>query len=136
LPSTLDEVEALAEEVEQRSGSLETLAAELRPAAGPDQDRVAGGVRFMRRRYRPVVIALVAIAGLMPHLFAGQPKTLCGFRAALGTNQVLVTLRGLAAEHLACLPPPLGFGPRPTPRNKAVRRLQQEAGAAPPGGAG
>lgn len=107
------------------------LGAELRPAE-QDRDRVQGAVRYLRRRCRGVYAALTTIIGLLPERFAGHPPTLEGFRAALGGEQVLVNLRVLVADHLRDLPPPLGFGPRPTPRKKLQQRLQQEAGADPP----
>ena len=110
---------------------MAALAAQQRPGE-QDRDRVQGAVRFLRRRCRDVYAALVAIVGLLPERFAGHPPTLEGFRAALGVEHVLVALRELVADHLCGLPPPLGFGPRPTPREKLRRRLQQEAGADPP----
>jgi hypothetical protein len=131
LSSTLAEVEESVAQVEEREGTLTDLATELRPGE-PDRDRVQGGVRFLRRRCRGVWAALVTIAGLLPERFAGHPPTLEGFRAALGVDQVLVALRELAGDRLRHLPPPLGFGPRPSPRKRSARRLQQEAGADPP----
>ena len=131
LSSSLPDVEEAVARVERREGTMAQLGADLRPAE-QDRDRVQGAVRFVRRRCRDVYAALVTIIGLLPDRFAGHPATLEGFRAALGVDQVLVALRDLVAEHLRDLPPPLGFGPRPTPRRKALRRLQQEAGADPP----
>lgn len=131
LSSSLPDVEEAVEQVESREGSIAALAAQLRPSE-QDRDRVQGAVRFVRRRCRDVYAALVTIIGLLPDRFAGCAPTLEGFRAALGVDQVLVALRDLVAEHLRDLPPPLGFGPRPTSRRKALRRLQQEAGADPP----
>lgn len=131
LSATLPEVEEAVDGVERREGSMAQLGAELRPA-NKDHDRVQGVVRYLRRRCRGVHAALVTIIGLLPERFAGHPPTLEGFRAALGVKHVLGALRGLVADHLDSLPPPLGFGPRPTPRRKARRRLQQEAGADPP----
>ena len=134
LSSTLPEVEAVVKLVERRDGTLDEVAARLRPAAAdePDADHIQGALRWMRRRCRPVVAALVALAGLMPEKLAGHPPTLAGWCAALGTDNVLVALRDQADRHLASLPPPLGFGPRTMPRNKAARRLQQGTGADPP----
>lgn len=130
-PSTLRQVEDAVEQVEQRKGTMTQLAAELRPAE-QDRDRVQGGMRYLRRRRQGVYAALTTIIGLFPERFAGYPPTLEGFRAALGVEHVLTALRELACQHLRDLPPPLGFGPRPTPRKKLQRRLQQEAGADPP----
>ncbi|MHB8879803.1 MAG: hypothetical protein ACYC8T_39445, partial [Myxococcaceae bacterium] len=73
LSSTLPEVEAVAKLVERRDGTLDEVAAQLRPAAAdePDADHIRGALRWMRRRCRPVVAALVALAGLMPEKLAG-----------------------------------------------------------------
>lgn len=131
LSSTLEQIEQAVERVERREGTMGQLGAELRPAE-QDRDRVQGAVRYLRRRCRGVYAALTTIIGLLPERFAGHPPTLEGFRAALGGEQVLVNLRVLVADHLRDLPPPLGFGPRPTPRKKLQQRLQQEAGADPP----
>lgn len=131
LSSTLGAVEEAVERVEGREGTMAELAAQLRPAE-QDRDRVQGAVRHLGRRCCAVRAALAIIVGLMPDRFAGHPPTLAGFRAALGVDQVLVALRERVADHLRHLPPPLGFGPRPTPRNRIARRLQQEAGADPP----
>ncbi|HMK73616.1 MAG TPA: hypothetical protein VK454_09765 [Myxococcaceae bacterium] len=131
LSSTLPEIEETVEQAEGRDGTMAELGAELRPG-GQDRDRVQGAVRFLRRRCRGVYAALLTIVGLLPERFAGHSPTLEGFRAALGVKDVLTALRELVADRLHGLPPPLGFGPRPDPRRKALRQLQQEAGADPP----
>lgn len=136
LSATLEELEAVVDLVEQRTGSLATLANELRPAVGADDDHVTGTIRWLRRRYLPITVALVTIAGLMPSRFAGHPQTLPGFRAALGIDQVLVALRGTAADYLANLPPPLGFGPRTVRVERAAGALQQRLGSDQLSGAG
>ena len=136
LPSTLVEVEEVVARVEERTGSLAKLGAKLRPSR-LEVDRVQGAVRWLRRRSHGVRAALRAIIGLLPDRLAGCPPTLACFRAALGCGpgQVLIALRRLAADHLRDLPPPLGFGPRPTLRRTLRLRLQQEAGPDPPKGA-
>ena len=131
LPSTLAQVERDVALVERCGGSIARAAEQLHPTAG-ETDRVQGAQRRLRRRYQSVRAALVALVGLMPAFFAGHPPTLQGFRAALGVDEVLVALRGRAAPHLAQLPPPLGFGPRPLQRRAAAGQLQQDAGPAPP----
>ncbi|MGB8260785.1 MAG: hypothetical protein WCE75_10565 [Terracidiphilus sp.] len=131
LSATLPEVEEAVDRVERREGTMAELGAQLRPGER-DTDHVQGAVRLLRRRCRDVYAALVTIIGLLPDRFAGCPPTLEGFRAVLGVEHVLTALRQLVADHLRELPPPLGFGPRPMPRRKALRRLQQEAGADPP----
>jgi len=130
----LIDIERVADEVERHEGALEGLAARLRPVAesDPDGDHVAGTLKWMRRRRRWVTAVLTIALGLLPEKLAGRQPTLSAFRGALGVEQVLVSLRGLLAAHLAQLPPPLGFGPRSKPRKKAAQRLQHEAGPDPP----
>jgi len=130
----LRDIEAAADAAEHRGGSLETLAARLRPPAegDPDGDHVASTLRWLRRRRRWVTAALTLALGLAPDKLAGRAPTLADFRAALGIEQVLEALRPLLAAHLTRLPPPLGFGPRSIPRKEAARRLQQEVGPDPP----
>lgn len=132
LPATLQEVESAVDRVEGYVGSLVELAVELRSAEGPDDDHVAGALRWLRRRRKQVAAVLVAVASAMPEKFAGRPLTLAGFRAALGVKEVLVALREVAEAHLATLPAPLGFVPGPSPRKQRVRRLQQRTGPDPP----
>lgn len=132
LPATLQQVETVVDRVESHLGALEELAAELRPALGRDDDHVAGALRRLRRWRRQVAAALVAVASAMPERFTGHPPTLAGFRAALGVEEVLVALRGVAEAHLAMLPAPLGLVPGPSSRRQSVRRLQHGAGPDPP----
>jgi hypothetical protein len=127
LSSTLEEVERVASEVEQDEGSQEVLAEKLRPDI-----QWQGAVRWARRRVRGVQVALVTVLGLLPALLAGSEATLAAFRQALGVKWVLPALRGLVARHLASLPPPLGFGPRPLPRKPPARLLQHGMGTDPP----
>ena len=131
LPSTLAQVEQDVALVERSGGSILKAAEVLHPTAH-GTDHVQGAQRRLGRRHRGVRAALVTLVGLMPAFFAGHPPTLEGFRAALGIDEVLVVLRDRAAPHLARLPPPLGFGPRPFPRKIAPGQLQQDAGPAPP----
>jgi len=131
LPSTLAQVERDVALVEHCGGSIVKAAELLHPTAD-GTDHVQGTQRRLRRRYKGVRAALVTLVGLMPAFFAGHPPTLAGFRAALGVDEVLVALRDRAAPHLAHLPPPLGFGPRPLPRKIAPGQLQQDAGPSPP----
>jgi hypothetical protein len=130
----LIDIEKAADQAEHHEGSLVDLAVRLRPTANEhqDADHVDGLLKWIRRRRRWVIAALTTAIGLLPEKFAGRQPTLADFRAALGVEQVLVTLRGLLAAHLRHLPPPLGFGPRSKPRERAARPLQHEAGQAPP----
>jgi hypothetical protein len=127
LSSTLREVEQVVVEVEQ-AASLEAASEEVRV----HNVLLPGAVRWTARRARLVHAALTSVIGLLPALLAGCEPTILGFRAKLGVRQVLPELRELVAGHLAQLPPPLGFGPRPMPRNRKLQRLQQETGAEPP----
>jgi hypothetical protein len=84
------------------------------------------------RRVRLVQAALITLLGLRPDLFAGFESTVSFFRARLGSEHVLVSLREQASGHLAGLPPPFGFGPRPQRRGDHRHRFQHETGSDPP----
>jgi hypothetical protein len=131
LPATLAQVERAVDKVEGAGGSVAAAAARMHPVT-EQVDHVQSAERRLRRWRRGLYAALVSLAGLMPCKLAGRAATLLGWRTALGADPVLVALRAEAAEHLAGLPPPLGFGPRPTMRKKPVSRLQQRAGPDPP----
>jgi hypothetical protein len=81
-------------------------------------------VRWTRRRLRYVRRLLTTLIGLMPQRFAGCQPTLASFRETLGRSGVLVALRAVAADHLAQLAVPVGFG--------GAARLQQRTGPDPP----
>jgi hypothetical protein len=110
----LEAIEDAADAVERHTGSLEQLAEEQRPMADDDPDtvRVAGAVKWLRRRQRWVAAALVVAQQLLPGKLAGRDPTLAAFRAALGVTQVLVTLRRLLAARLAEVPAPVGLARR------------------------
>lgn len=128
LSSTLAEVESVAAAVESRSGSIESVAAKLRPDIG-----LQGAVRWVRRRVMAVRTALVTLKGLLPNLLAGTEPTLSGMRARVaGGDGVLPRVRELVGEQLLALPPYVGLGPR-AERGKARRDGgQQGTGADPP----
>ena len=107
----LQAIEDVVDAVERRAGSLEQHAAGMRPMAedDPDTDHVVGTVKWLRRRQRWVVVALVVAQQLLPERLAGCKPTLAAFRAALGVAQVLVTLRQLLAARLDEVPTPVGF---------------------------
>jgi hypothetical protein len=81
--------------------------ADCRRAIGP-----VCAARSIRRRLRAVRAALRAVVTLLPELLAGVAPTVTALRHALGTDRVLVTVRGLAARHVSALPTPLGLHTR------------------------
>ncbi len=127
LSSTLAEVEEVAAAVEQRAASVEVVAEELRPEIG-----VQGAVRWVRRRVVAVAIALRVLKGLRPDVLSGVEPTLGDVRAALGVEEVLLTVRELAGAQLTGVPPYVGFGPRRRDGNTGKGRHQHEAGPDPP----
>jgi hypothetical protein len=122
---TLDEIEAAVVTFEQAE-TLTAAADLVRPPEaaedGAEPLTLEATTRWLRRRVRAVVACLVAMAGLYPELFAGCGATVTAFRSVLSTESALVSLRGIGASELAYLPPPLGFGPRPQPRQYCKRR--------------
>ena len=131
LSSTLAEVEQVVIAAEA-APSLGQAAVRLRPDI-----EAQGALRWVRRRLRPVRVALLAIATLWPQALgeAGGVPALCAARATLGTP-ALVRLRGVAGRQLWSLPPPLGLGPRTARRRSRRHRLQHETGPDPPSGCG
>ncbi len=128
LPGTLAEVEAAVAAVELFP-SLEAASEAVRT------DIVQpGALRWMRRRVRLVHAGLAAAIGLLPGLLAGCKPTVVSVRSTLGVESVLVFLRWAVPTHLAALPPPLGFGPRPLRRRPSSTAVQQEPGPDPPSG--
>jgi len=123
LPGTLVEVEEVVLAVEKAPGqerAVDMLRTDI---------ELPGALRWVRRRLKLVRAALVALVGLLPATLASaRPPTIVEFRRVLGSEPVLVELREVAAEHLAHLPPPLGFGPRPGRPPPALRHLQHRMG--------
>lgn len=130
LTGTLDEVEAAVATAEGAS-SQEAASEALRPEV-----ELPGALRWVRRRRRLVRAGLSAVIGLLPGLLAGREPTVNSIRSALAAEIALVCLRDVAAPHLAALPPPLGFGPRPARRRPSPTASQQEVGPDPPPPAG
>ena len=128
LTGTLAEVEAVVA-VAEGAPSLEVASEVVRRNTG-----LIGALRWLRRRVRLVHAGLAATIGLLPGLLAGCEPTVTSVRSAMGAEAVLVPLRVAVAPHLAALPPPLGFGPRPARRRPSPTALQQEAGPDPPAG--
>lgn len=130
LSGALAEVEAAVEAAEQAS-SVEAAADAQRPTID-----LPGAIKWTRRRVRMMCGLFTTLIGLMPERFRSCQPTLASFRAALGTTDVLVTLRGVAAEHLAQLPVPVGFDPRAPKRDRRPNAVQQRTGPDPPPGGG
>lgn len=127
LSSTLVAVEQVASAVEQRTTSIEAVAATLRPDI-----EVQGAVRWVRRRVVAVAIALKVLKGLRPDVFDGVEPTLGGVRAALGVAEALPAVRASAGPQLKAMPPYVGFGARHRGGDSGQRGRQQGAGADPP----
>ncbi len=129
LAGTLDELEAVVRAVEQ-APSLEAAADRLRP-----EIELPGAVRWTRRRVRAVHASLTLVRGLAPERFAACPATLTAFGELLGVETVLTVLRGVAAEVLHAMPPPLGLRPRQRVGGEVTRAPQHPRGPDPPQGA-
>jgi len=86
----------------------------------------------MRRRVAAVALALAALKGLRPDLFAGRQPTLESFRAVLGVELVLPLARELAGRQVEALPAPVGLGHRRLAAVNARPVVQHETGADPP----
>jgi hypothetical protein len=123
---TLVEFEAVVNDTDA-APSLEAAAATCRP-----EIELPGVLRWLRRRRQAVTTVLVIVRSLMPAILAGCEPTLSALRAGLGVEWVLLALRGIAAEHLHRLPPPLGFSPRPRRGGEPSGRRQHRVGPDPP----
>lgn len=108
LSGTLAAVEAVVAAVEA-AGSVGAAVDVVHPPDAYIAIGFAGAVRSIRRRVAAVRAALVAIITLLPERFVGVAPTLDAFRAALGVDQVLIAIRGVAEPYLGSLPTPLGF---------------------------
>lgn len=128
LTGTLAEVEAVVAAADA-APTQEAASEALRPDIA-----LPGALRWLRRRVRLVGAGLSAAIGLLPGLLAGCEPTVPSIRSALGAEVALVRLRFELTPHLGALPPPLGFGPRPTRRRPSPTAVQQEAGPDPPAG--
>jgi hypothetical protein len=126
LSGTLIEVEDVIDKVEN-SPSQESAVANLRIDI-----ELAGVLRWIRRRLFLVRCALSLLIKLLPSLPAGCSASISSFRSALGVKYVLPELRIRASSYLHMLPPPVGFGPRPTAKKLKKSRFQHPTGTDPP----
>lgn len=126
LSGALADVEAAVEAVEQ-ARSVEAAADAQRPTID-----LPGAVKWTRRRMRMMRRLLTTLIGLMPERFRSCEPTLASFRTALRVTDVLVTLRAIAAEHLAHLEVPVGFDPRARRGRRRPDAVQQRTGPDPP----
>lgn len=126
LSGTLCEIETVVVEVEQAS-SLEAAADQLRLDI-----ELPGAIRWTRRRVKTVHACLTILLGLLPELFVGCLPTLTAFSQRLRVDFTLPALREIAAAHLGCLSPPLGFKPPSCSDGEPKRSIQQQTGPDPP----
>jgi hypothetical protein len=126
LPGTLLEIEDVVAKVEN-SPSQEAAADVIRIDI-----ELPGALRWMRRRIFLVKVALRILIDLLPGIFADCLPSLLSFRSVLGVDYVLPQLRILSEGNLYILPPPIGFGPRPTAKNLKKSRFQHPTGTDPP----
>ena len=122
---SLDEVEhaVLASE----SGGVEAAAQALRV----EQVELPGALRWLRRRRRGVHAALLALVTALPGLL-GTAAEVRALRTVLGTERALVAVRGIGADLLHALPPPLGLRPPGARGAEGERAFQHETGPDPP----
>jgi hypothetical protein len=126
-PGTLSEIEHVVATVEQ-APSLEAAAQQLRR----DDITLPSALRWVRRRLAPVRRLLTAVVGLFPHCLQGAPAHISALRTRLQCDQVLMSLRQLAAAHLHALAYPLGFLPRCVLAGEARSGFQHDMGPDPP----
>jgi hypothetical protein len=127
LSGTLAEVEAVVRVVEQAStqeAACEALRTDI---------ELPGALRWVRRRLHAVHDVLHRIKGLLGEPLAFCAPTVTAFAEQLGSAEVLVALREIAARFLSGLPRPLGFLPRRQPGGGRDRARQHRVGTDPPG---
>lgn len=130
LSGTLSEVEAVVEAAEAAT-SQEAALEQVRPAAAPDAVTLPAGLRWLRRWLSGVRAALLAAVTLVPVL-AGCRPTLSALRERLGSTEVLVTMRQVAAAHLSAMSSPVGFRARARGLKSRRKRSPHEVGPDPP----
>jgi len=97
-------------------GSISLAADAVRPPGMVDEDEepitLEATARWLRRRVKWITATLITVTGLFPDLFVGVSPTVQSFRGHLGTDSVMMELRGICSDRLSHLPYPLGFGHR------------------------
>lgn len=124
--SEVEQVVAMVEEKQAQGQSIEAAAAKIRPDI-----ELPGALRWVRRRLGAVHRVLLALVTLMPGALGPVPRVL-PVRQVLATTQALVRVREIGATHLRALAPPVGFGPRSSPRRRRRKRTPHETGPDPP----
>lgn len=130
-PGLLEDIEE-AVAVAESARSVEEAADRVRPAEDADAVTITSALRWLGRRVAAVHRVLGTIIGLLPSQFEGCASTIVSFRKRLGTNKVLVALRGICARYLGMLAAPLGLVGGPAGSVRAPRRRQQSMGPDPP----
>jgi hypothetical protein len=130
LPGTLAEIEdaVVAFEHEHAQGvTVEQAARAVRPDI-----EAAGALRWVRRRRRWVMSALLLLVGLLPETMQGRPLTVGNARLAIDTVCVLVRMREIATANLQATAPPLGFRAPLCVGEFSAMQMQHDAGPDPP----
>jgi hypothetical protein len=122
---SLDEVEHAV--VASELGGVEAAAQALRV----EQVELPGALRWLRRRRLGVHAALLALVTALPGQLGEVPEVRA-LRAVLSTERALVAVRGIGADLLHALPPPLGLRPPRERRAEGERAFQHETGPDPP----
>jgi hypothetical protein len=127
LPGSLADVERVVAAVEA-ARSVEAAAEELRP-----EIELAGAIRWVRRRLRPVRAALLALVTMAVGGLVSCRPTLDSIGHQFG-RPVLRQIRSRANRHLGALAAPIGFGPRPRRGGHRRGPLEHDMGPDPPPG--
>lgn len=125
LCGSLDEVEHAV--VAAESVGVEAAAQALRV----EQVELPAALRWLRRRRRGVRAALLALVTALPGRLGTVPEVRA-LRVVLGTERALVSVRGIGADLLHVLPPPLGLRPPQARGAEGERTFQHETGPDPP----
>ena len=125
LSGCLDEIERAV--VAAESAGVEATAQALRV----EEVELSGALRWLRRRRRGVRAAVLALMTMLPGRLGAVPE-LRALRAVLGTERALVALRGIGADHLHALAPPVGLRPPSLRGAERESARQHRTGPDPP----